>query len=161
MAEDTADAAEKRISELDTYKQRSAAELEGLRAELHEAQRVAREETANCAEAVSARKLAEVDSTGLSSKHYRLLEDHKSHALALESLRNAMTASTGRADHLETKLEEERQLRIEIEQQHLQLKSEHSTKLSEIESITRQLKDSRDLADKHAEEARTHREAVL
>jgi hypothetical protein len=161
LAEETAEAAEKRISELDSYKQRNTAEVESLRAELHEAQRIAREEAANCAAAVAAHRLMEADKNELTAKHSRVMEDSKGHTTILQSLRDAVTASTEKADHLASKLNEERELRTNNEKQLVQLKIEHDQKASLVESLSKQLQDSQILAEKHAQEAKTHREAVL
>ncbi|KAF2674114.1 hypothetical protein BT63DRAFT_2644 [Microthyrium microscopicum] len=161
MAEDTADAAEQRISDLDAYKQRTAGELESLRAELHEVQKAARQEAANAAEAIAAHKLLEADKNELTVKHSRAIEDSQGHTTILDSLRQAVTASTEKADHLERKLDEERQLRTETEQKFAAFKVEHEQRSGELEGLSRRLEDAESLAQRHAEEARTHREAVL
>jgi chromosome segregation ATPase len=56
---------------------------------------------------------------------------------------------------------EERELREAAELKHAQLKTEHEDRLSELASTSRKLKDAEELAQKHAEEARTHKAAVL
>src|SRR6201992_2424062 len=152
---------DKRISELDSYKQRSTAEMESLRAELHEAQRVAREESAKSVEAVATHKLIEADNRELTAKHSKVMEDTKDNTTILQTLRDAVKASTDKADHLESKLDEERELRISVEQRFAQFKVDHDKRATEVGDLTRRLQDAQDLAQKHAHEAKTHREAVL
>ncbi|OCL08257.1 cell polarity protein-like protein [Glonium stellatum] len=161
FAEETAEAAQKRVSELDSYRQRSASEVESLRAELHEAQRIAREESANSSEARASSRLLAVDKNELSSKLAKVLEEAKNHAAVLESLREAVSASSDKASLLERKLEDERRQRDSLEQKLIQLKAEHEDRTTELESISRRLRDTEELAEKHAAEARTHRQAVL
>jgi hypothetical protein len=161
LANETSEAAEKRISELDSYKQRTTAEVESLRAELHEAQRVAREESANCADAVAAHKLTEADNRQLLSKHGQVMEETRGHTTILQTLRDAVRASTDKADHLTSKLDEERQARSSAEQRFVQLKTEHDQRAAEVGDLNRRLQDAEDLAQKHAQEAKMHREAVL
>lgn len=161
LAEETAEAAQKRASELDSYRQRTMMELESLRAELHEAEKAAREESASSAEAKASAQMLAVDKSELSGKLSRALEDVKSHSGVLESLRAAVTASTDKAALLESKLEDERSYRTELEQTLAKLRAEHEDSKIELESTARRLKDSEEIAAKHAEEAAMHREAVL
>lgn len=161
LAEDTADAAEKRVAELEAYRQRTAGELEGLRAELHEAERTAREEAASSAEAISAHRLLEADHRELTSKHADLNDSTKDHTAIFENLHQAVTASTEKATLLESQLAQERQYREELVQEHTRLRSEHQSRGIELEQASGRLRDAQQLAEKHAEEARTHREAVL
>lgn len=161
LAEETAEAAQQRVSELDLYKQRTASEMEGLRAELHEAQRLAREEAANSAQALSSSRALELDKNELSTRHAKILDDSRNHTIILQTLREAVTASSEKADLLERKLEEEKMNRSEAEQKLAQLKNEHDNRNAELETTTRQLRDTEELAEKHAAEARTHRAAVM
>lgn len=161
LAEDTADAAQKRVTELDTDRQRNASEIESLRAELHEAQKTAREEAANCAEAVAAHKLISVDKNELNGKLERALAETQNHISILDSLKEAVTASTDKAALLEQKLEEERRERESLEQKLIQLRAQHEERTNELETTARRLRDAEELAEKHADEARTHRQAVL
>jgi hypothetical protein len=161
LADDTAEAAQKRVSELDLYKQRTASEVESLRAELHEAQRMAREEAANCAQAISSSRMLEVDKNELSAKHSRAIDDSKNHTSILSTLREAVNASTEKTDLLERQLDEERNSRTTTEQKLAQLKAEHEDRTSELELTSKRLRDAEELAEKHAAEARTHRDAVL
>ena len=161
LAEETAEAAQKRVSELDSYRQRSASEMESLRAELHEAQRIARDESANSSEARASSRLLAVDKNELSSRLAKVLEDAKNHATVLQSLRDAVTASSDKASLLGRQLEDERRQRDSLEQKLFQLKAEHEDRITELESTSRRLRDTEELAEKHAAEARTHRQAVL
>ncbi|EKG11744.1 Kelch repeat type 1 [Macrophomina phaseolina MS6] len=161
LAEETAEAAQKRASELDSYRQRTMMELESLRAELHEAEKAAREESASSAEAKASAQMLAVDKSELSGKLARALEDVKTHSGVLESLRAAVSASTDKAALLESKLEDERSQRAELEQALAKLRAEHEDSKAELESTARRLRDSEEIAAKHAEEAAMHREAVL
>ncbi|KAF2146359.1 uncharacterized protein K452DRAFT_109567 [Aplosporella prunicola CBS 121167] len=161
LAEETADAAQKRANELDSYRQRTMMEVESLRGELHEAEKVAREESATSAEAQASARMLTLDKTSLSGKLAKALEDAKNHSTVLQSLHDAVTASTDKATLFESKLEEERSYRSELEEKLAQLKAEHEESTRDLETTTRRLKDVEELADKHAAEANMHRQAVL
>jgi chromosome segregation ATPase len=161
LAEDTADAAQRRVQELDSTRQKHAAEFESLRAELHETQRVAREASANASEAEASSRLLAVDKNELSAKCAKALEESRNHTSILQSLREAVSASTDKATLLEKKLEEERYQRDNLQQKLVQLRAEHEDRTSELESASRKLRDAEELSEKHAEEARLHRDAVL
>jgi DNA repair exonuclease SbcCD ATPase subunit len=161
LAEDTAEAAHKRVQELDSSRHEHAAELDSLRAELHEVQRQAREASANASEAEATSRLLAVDKNELSSKYARVTEESKNHAAVLQSLRDAVSSSSAKSALLEAKLEEERLQRDSLEKKLAQLRSEHEERTSELEAASRKLRDAEEMAQKHAEEARLHREAVL
>ncbi|TKX23049.1 galactose oxidase-like protein 4 [Elsinoe australis] len=161
IAEEGAETAQKRFGELETERQRTAGELESLRAELHEAQRVAREEAANASEASSAHKLLQVDKNEMSSRLETALSQAKHHTTMLASLQEAVNASSDKADHLERKLDQERGSRSQVESKLTQLKSQHEERTAELEQVSRQLRDAEELAEKHAHEAKTHRIAVM
>ncbi|KAK4495339.1 hypothetical protein PRZ48_013670 [Zasmidium cellare] len=161
LAEDTATAAQKRVAELDSYRQQYSAEVESLRNELHEAQKAAREASANHAEILAQHQLLTVDKDELSRKLENVSGDGQSHTTILAGLREAVTASTEKADLLEKKLEQERSDKGELEKNLRDLKAQHDDRLSELESANRRLLDAEELAQKHAQEARTHREVVL
>lgn len=161
LAEEGLESHQKRVTELDNDRQRNASELESLRAELHEAQRTAREEAANGAEAVSAHQLLTVNHKDLTTRHEGVLEETKNHATVLTSLHEAVTASTSKTELLERQLEEERTARNELEAKLTQLKSQHEERTVELESTSRRLRDAEALSEQHATEARTHRQAVL
>ncbi|KAK7515561.1 cell polarity protein-like protein [Phyllosticta citriasiana] len=161
LAEDTAEAANKRAGELDSFRQRSVMEVESLKAALHEAEKMAREESANAAEASANARMLTVDKNELAEKLAKSSEDISNHANILQVLREAVSASSERATHLEEKLEEERAQRSELEQQLACLRSEHDERSRDLESSNRRLKDAEEMAAKHAAEAATHRQAVL
>jgi chromosome segregation ATPase len=161
LAEETAEAAQQRVTELNTDRQRIASEIESLRDELHEAQKTSREASANHADALTSHKLLAVDKTELNTKLENALAEAAQHGAILGSLREALTASTDKSNLLEERLEEEKRGRNELEQQVSQLRSQHEERATELESTTRRLRDTEGLAEKHAAEARTHRQAVL
>ncbi|KAI9656939.1 MAG: Negative regulator of mitotic exit [Alyxoria varia] len=161
MAEESANSAHNRASELDMHKQQSASELETLRTELYEAQRVAREESAKSADALGSSELLQVDKNELSSRIASLQKDSEGHHNILASLREAVTSSTEKAILLERKLEQERNERDNAEEKLAHLKSEYESRVAELERVSRKLEDAEEIAAGHAAEARTHREAVL
>ncbi|KAI9708917.1 MAG: Negative regulator of mitotic exit [Bogoriella megaspora] len=161
LAEDTAEAAQKRVGELDLYRQHNASEVESLRGELYEAQRIAREQSANYEEAQGSLKLLAVDKTDLSSKLERALGDANNNSSTLDALHKAVGASSEKSKTLERKLEDERNTRNMLELNLAKLRSQHDEKAAELESTTRKLQDAEELAEKHLLEANTHREAVL
>ncbi|PSN70029.1 hypothetical protein BS50DRAFT_608685 [Corynespora cassiicola Philippines] len=124
LAEETAEAAQRR----------HAAEFESLQA-------AAREASASAAEAEASAKLA------------RLSEESKSHAAVLQSLREASA-------HLEKKLEEEKYQAESLRQKLAQLRADHEERTAELEAATQKHRDAEELADKYAEEARLHRDAM-
>ncbi|KAI9843168.1 MAG: Negative regulator of mitotic exit [Thelocarpon superellum] len=161
LAEDTANAAQARLSEVDPHNQRYASEVESLRAELHQAERQARDESARSAEAVSAAKLLRVDRDELQQRLDAVLARTNDHSGTLGSLREAIAASTDKASMLERKLDDERGQREMLERKLRQLRAEHEERTAELDTTTRRLKDAEDLGEAHAAEARTHREAIL
>lgn len=83
------------------------------------------------------------------------------HFSSLASLETAVAASTSKAAIAERQLEEERQEREGLERRLAVLKSEHEDKIQELENTHRRLRETNELADAHAKEAKTHREALL
>ena len=161
VAEKIANVAEGRISELDSYKQRNVSEVESLRAELYEAQKLARDQAAQTAETVAASKLLQVDKDDLSRRLEEALELCNGHSATVNTMREAVTASTDRAKLLEKKLDEERQHQETLERKLLQVRAEHEEMTAELETVTRRLKDAEELAEANAAEARKHREVVV
>jgi hypothetical protein len=161
LAEDTAEAAQKRAQELDSSRQKQAAEFESLRAELHEAERVAREASAIATEAEASSRLLAVDKNELSSKLAKVSEESKTHATILITLREAVSASSDKSTLLEEKLEEEKAQRDSLEEKLALLRSAHEDGTIKLEAASRKLRDAEELAEKHAQEARLHRDAVL
>lgn len=158
LAEGTADAAQRRAAEFD--QSRNPGELESLRTELHHIEKAAREEAAEKSEAESKAQMLELDKEDLERKLEEALENTKQHSITFESLREAVTASADKTALLERKLDEERRQRELIDQKLLQLRSEHEERTAELDETTRRLRDAEDMANTHAEEAKTHRQAV-
>jgi DNA repair exonuclease SbcCD ATPase subunit len=161
LAEESAEAAQQRVAELNADRQLIASELESLRDDLHEAQKTAREATANHADVLASHELIALDKSELSTKLERSLAETAEHGAILGSLREALTASTDKSSLLEERLEQEKRERNELEQQLSQLRSQHEERSLELENTGRRLRDVEGLAEKHATEARTHRQAVL
>ena len=161
LAEESAEAAQKRVSELDLYKQRAAAEVESLKAELHDTQKIAREDSAALAEVQASSKLLGVDKSELSSKLEAATTEVKSQTAVLASLRLAVQTSSEKASMLESKLEDERRNREGVQEKLTQLRAEYEERSAELENVTRRLRDAEELAEKHAAEASSLRQATL
>ncbi|OQO03087.1 hypothetical protein B0A48_11342 [Cryoendolithus antarcticus] len=161
MAEQTAEAAQKRVTELDTRHQQLSTETEDLRSGLHEAQTTSREVSANHHELLTQHRLLTVDKDEIHGRHKKLLDETQNHAGILTSLQAAVTASTEKSQMLEQRLERERAEREGLEQKLASLRSEHESRTAELETTSRKLQDAEDLAQHHSREADTHRSAVL
>ena len=159
LADGTADAAQKRIAELEDS--RNAMEVESLRARFNETEKTARDEAAKRAEAESSLKLLQIDKDDLARKLEDALRNVETHTITLGSLHEAVAASSDKSNLFERKLDEERSHREGIERKLLQLKAEHEERTAELENTSRRLRDAEELGERHAAEARTHREAVL
>lgn len=161
IADDTVSAAEKRMAALEAYKQQTSSELEQLKAELHMVQRDAREQSVLAHESQAALQLLQAEKSRFETLHNEALGNSKDHNETMESLRGAMVASADTKAFLETKLDEERALREAVENKLSSLKAEHETRTTELVTATQRLRDAEELAERHANEARTHREVVL
>lgn len=161
LAEDTSNTAQNRLTELENYKQQNSSDVERLKAELHEFQIKAREEAIVCAEAVAAAQLIQNDKDELEHRYQEAVGTSKDHSDTFESLREAIASSADMRNLLERKLDEERTQREKVEDKLNKLKSEHETRTSELEIATSRLRDAEELAEQHAVEARTHKQAVL
>lgn len=161
LADDTANAAQKRMTDLENYKQQNASEVEQLKAELHMAQREAREQSVAAAEAVATAELLRVEKAEFEEKYNDAVGSSQEHAETFESLRGALAASAETKALLERKLDEERSLREKVESKLNKLKTEHEARTAELVAATQRLRDVEELAEQHANEARLHREAVL
>ncbi|KAG0650252.1 Tip elongation aberrant 1 [Hyphodiscus hymeniophilus] len=161
LAEDLSNTTQNRMTELETYKQQNSSEVERLKAELHETQVKAREEGIICAEAVAAAQLIQADKDEIEERYNEALASSKDHGDTFASLREAVASSADIQHLLEEKLNEERTQRENIEAQLTKLRAEHESQTSELEIATRKLRDAEEIADQHAHEARTHRDAVL
>lgn len=161
LAEETADAAQKRVTELDMRHQQLSSEIEELRAELHETQTQHRDVSANHAEILTQHKLLAVEKDEIDGKYQSTLTETNNHSAILTSLQAAVAASTEKAQSLESKLESERAARGELDEKLRQLRTEHEERTAELDNATRRLQDAEELAEKHAREADTHRAVVL
>ncbi|KAH6605626.1 cell polarity protein (Tea1) [Trichoderma cornu-damae] len=161
LADDTTMAAQKRMVDLEAYKQQTSGEVERLKAELHFSQREARQQAVANAEAVATLELLKVEKDAISRKLDEIADSSNGREETFESLRAAIAASEDASAHLESKLEEERAQRETVEGKLNMLKAEHEARTAELVAVTQRLRDAEELAEKRAAEARTHREAVL
>ncbi|KIW19229.1 hypothetical protein PV08_03523 [Exophiala spinifera] len=159
LAEESLDALQTRYEELS--KSRNPGELEGLRAELHEAQSLARAEAGRRAELEDELRNLRVEHETLTRSHEDASSRLSTHVASMAALEAAVAASTGKASLYERQLEEERQHREVSERKLSQLKAEHEERVAELENTSRRLRDAEELAETHAKEASTHREALL
>lgn len=159
LAEESTEAANRRVLEMEQV--RDPGEADSLRAELHEAQKSARDEKAQRLEAEAKARLLQVDVEELKRQLDEISGESKNHLVTLTSLRDAITASQAKSAHLERKLDDEREQRESVQRKLLQLRVEHEERTSELEGTSRRLRDAEELADKHANEAELHRSAVL
>lgn len=161
IADDTVSAAEKRMVALEAYKQQSSSELEQLKAELHLVQREAREQSVLAHESQAALQLLQAEKTKFESQYQEAVGSSRDHSETMESLRDAIAASAETKAVLETKLDEERALREKVENKLTKLKAEHEARTGELVAATQRLRDAEEIAERHANEARTHRQALL
>lgn len=161
LADDTANAAQKRMADLETYKQQNSLELERLRGELHLAQKESRQQAVQAAEAVAALQLLRVEKDELHRKVEESTSSSKDQEETFESLRKAVVASAETKSVLERMLEEEKSLRAQAEAKLTKLKSEHEARTAELVVATQRLRDAEEAAEQHANEARLHQQAVL
>lgn len=160
LAEGTANAAQSRLADLESYKQQNASEVERLKAELHQVNKEAREVATAHAEAMTKVQLLQISKNELEARHKEIVENSQGHSETLETLREAMAASTEMKNLLERKLEEERTQREKVEEKLRKLRAEHEDRTVELETASKKLRDAEEMADKYANEARTHRQAV-
>ena len=159
IAESLADAAHKRALEIDQT--RNPAEMESLKMELFNLGKTARDEAAQKSEAHVKLQTLELDKEDLERQLEEAREMTEHHSAMLMSLREAVGASTDKSKLLQDKLEEERSQRQAVDLRLLQLRAEHDERAAELEATVRKLRDAEELVDKHANEAKTHRQAVL
>ncbi|KAK5994972.1 Tip elongation aberrant protein 1 [Cladobotryum mycophilum] len=161
LADDTTKATQKRMTDLEVYRQQTSTEVERLKSELHLIQREAREQSVACAAAVASLELLKVEKDDLTSKYEEAVSASSDQDETFESLRGAIAASHESRSHLEANLEEERSQRDQIEAKFNKLKIEHEARTAELVATTQRLRDAEELAEKHANEARTHQQAIL
>ena len=158
-AEESSETAHRRLEELS--KGRNPGELDGLRAELHEAQGNARSESSYRAEAEEQLRLLQAELESITEKHEHGSSRLKDSVTSIAALEAAVAASGSKATLYERQLDEERSARETAERKLLQLRSEHEERTNELESTSRRLRDVEELADTHAQEATTHRAALM
>ncbi|KAI6778210.1 Tip elongation aberrant protein-like protein [Emericellopsis cladophorae] len=161
LADDTTNAAEKRMTALETYKQQTSTEVERLKAELHAAQREAREKSVASAEAIASLELLKAEKDDVVSKYENVKGSSEDHDATFVSLRAAIASSEDGKAHLQTKLNEERAQCEVLESKYNKLKAELEARTAELAAVTQRLRDAEELAERHAHEAKTHREAVI
>ncbi|KAK2075302.1 hypothetical protein P8C59_009439 [Phyllachora maydis] len=161
LADDTTNAAQKRMEDLEGYKQQTSLELERLKADLHDAQREARAKAIEATEAVAALQLIKVETKEFENMYKDAVGSSKDHSNTIGSLRTAVAASAETKLLLERQLEEERAHREMVETKLSKLKAEHEARTAELVAAQQRLRDAEEMVEKHANEARTHREAVL
>ncbi|KKK13350.1 hypothetical protein AOCH_005518 [Aspergillus ochraceoroseus] len=159
LAEETCEATRRRLAELEI--QNNPLEAESLRAQLHGIEASLREESILRSEAESSLKQLTLDKEELLKRLDDSSTRLKDFGNNLGGLREAVTASSNKATLLEKQLDEERERREGLERKLLQLRSEHEERTSELENATRRLRDAEELAESHAREAETHKNAFL
>ncbi|KPI37146.1 Tip elongation aberrant protein 1 [Cyphellophora attinorum] len=158
-AEESSEAAHRRLEELSQG--RNPAELDGLRAELHEAQGNARSEASFRAEAEEKLRILQAEFESITEKHDHGSSRLKDSVASIAALEAAVAASSGKVTLYERQLEQERSARETAERKLSQLRSEHEERTNELETATKRLRDAEELADTHAQEANTHRAALM
>lgn len=159
LAEESLDSLQRRYEELSEG--RNPGELEGLRAELHEAQSLARAEAGRRADVEEQLRTLRVEYDGLRKAHEDTSSRLKDHTASMAALEAAVAASSGKASLYERQIEEQRQQREAAEQKLSQLRAEHEERTRELDTTSKRLRDAEELAETHAKEASTHREALL
>lgn len=158
-AEEAAVTAQHRFDELSSS--RNPGEVEALKAELHDTQSFARAEAGRRTEIEQKLRMLEVDHKDVQEKHRDLSNQVTSHISSLAALEAAVAASSTKATTLERQLDEERTNRENAERKLTQLRSEHEERTQDLENTSKRLRDAEELAETHAKEANTHREALL
>ncbi|KAF3941474.1 hypothetical protein ABW19_dt0209878 [Dactylella cylindrospora] len=161
LADETAAAAQSRVSELDDFRNRTASELESLRAELIDAEKTLRDEASTRADAVAEAKLLRLDKEELTARLSDTLRDNGDYMSSMEALRTALVSSQKKSDLLERQLEDDRTVREALERKLGRLKSEYEERSTDLEAANRRLKDVEELAEQHAEEAKNARAAMI
>lgn len=160
LAESTLHAVQNRLEELESYKQQNSSEVETLKAELHTLHKESREHATAHAEAVSKMQILQVSKDQLEAQHKEVLEKSQGHGTSFEKLQAALAATTEKMDMFEHKYHESEAQREMVEERLRRLRAEHEDRTAELDMATRRLRDAEELAEKHANEAKTHRLAV-
>ncbi len=159
VAESTAEAAQTRAAEIDNLW--NPGEIESLRMDLHKLGKAVRDEAAQKAEVHATKQMLMLEKDNLSHRLEEAIETNKQLDNIFLSLREAVAVSEGKASLLEKKLKDEKIMGEAAEQKFQQLRAEHEAKVAELETMGRTLLSVEEIADSHANEARTHRQVVL
>ena len=151
----------RRAEESESSRHRSGSESAGLRNDLLQNQRSARDESMRATQAVAELDALKLSHRELISRHDRVNAHHSQATSAIQALREAMQASAGKSGALEQKLEEHREVKEELESRLRKLQAQHDDQTGELETAIQRLRDAEALAKNHAEEARTHRAALM
>lgn len=154
LADETASSAQRRITELDEYRNWAASEIETLRAELLDAGRAYRDEAALGQEAAANVKMLQIDQAELTARLEEVMEENKNYQTSLEKLNKAMQFTNQKSSTLERQLEEERIVKESLERKLAQLRSEYEEKTADLQSVNQRLKDAEELMGTYAEEAK-------
>ncbi|RVD90109.1 uncharacterized protein DFL_001085 [Arthrobotrys flagrans] len=160
LADDLAAAAQSRVSELDDFRNRTS-ELESLRAELIDAEKTLRDEEYTRSQAVTQAKMLAVDKEELAAKVEQYKESQADYVSSIESLRSALVATQQKTELLEQQLEDDRTIRESQERKLARLKSEYEERSADLEAANRRLRDVEELAEQHAKEAKSARDAMM
>ncbi|KAJ2901845.1 hypothetical protein MKZ38_001324 [Zalerion maritima] len=161
LADETASAAQKRMGDLESYRQMNSSEGENLRATLHARERELREQSVIAAESAATLQLLRIEKQEVDEKYKDALGNTQDNTATLEGLRQALAASDELKATLEQKLEEERSSREKVETKLTKLKGEHEARTAELVAATQRLRDVEELSDKHSKEAQAHRQALV
>lgn len=160
LADETAAAAQNRVSELDEFRNRAASEMESLRSQLLDTERENRGEASKSTEALAEVQLLRLDKEELSARLKEALENEKDLRKSLEALEVTTNSMGERTELLERQLDEDRVARDDMEKQLKIVRAELEEKIAELQLTTRRLKDIEELAEKSTCEARSARAAL-
>src|SRR5690606_38143890 len=128
LADETASAAQSRVSELDEFRNRAASEMESLRSQLLETERENRDVAAKSAEAVAEAQVLKLDKEELSARLKEALDNETDLRSGLDAIQIAIVTTSDKTTVLEKQLEDTSALKNELEQQLSELKSAHEAK---------------------------------
>lgn len=153
LADETAAAAQARISELDEYRNWAGSEIENLRAELLDAGKAFRDEAAMGQEAAADVKLLRIDTSELSRKLDQAITENKSLKTSLEQMTKAVQSSAAKSSMLERQLEEERVSKEALERKLAQVRAEYEERTADLSSANQRLKEVEELLNTYKEDS--------
>lgn len=159
LAESNVEAAHRRALHFDEV--HDPGELETLRSDLHQAQTEARANAILLNELQSHSQIVDIEHEDLKRQHSEHVSSSTDHVAFIGSLRSAVSASEEKFTLLERKLIEEREAKESLQSKLAQLRTEHEDRTAELDSTSKKLRDSEELAEKHANEATKHRQVLL